>query len=274
MDRVGPLPLWQQVQQDLRSRLDGGEFAAGFPGEHALVTEYGVSRQTVREALRALRAEGLVTAARGRSPRLADPARFTQPLGALASLFAAVEAGGLEQRSIVRRLELTADGVIAPRLGLEESSPLVHLERLRLAGGEPLALDRVWLPASIAAPLLEADFSHTSLYAELGARCGARVEGGQEQVRAAIPTTAERRLLELGPGVALLVIHRSSSWSGRPLEWRQTLVRGDRYAMCAAFPATSGRPGLCGPPAGTPLAEAPAGGTGAQSRSWAVLGAG
>ena len=76
-----------------------------------------------------------MTAARGRKPQLA-PTEVEQPLGALASLFASVERRGLAQRSVVRRLDLRADGVVATRLGLEESAPLVYLERLRLAGDE------------------------------------------------------------------------------------------------------------------------------------------
>ena len=106
------------------------------PGELPLVQQYGVSRHTVREALRQLRAEGTVTAARGRQPRL-GPVEITQPIGALASLFSVVEQQGLEQRSLVRRLDVRADGVIATRLGLDGSTPLLHLERLRLAGGAP-----------------------------------------------------------------------------------------------------------------------------------------
>ena len=68
---------------------------------------------------------------------------------------------------MVRALDVRADGVIAPRLGLEESTPLVYLERLRLLDGEPLALDRVWLPASIGEPLLGVDFRRTGVYDEL-----------------------------------------------------------------------------------------------------------
>jgi len=234
---AGAGPLWARVQADLRSRVDEGEFAAAFPGEHALTAQYGVSRHTVREALRALRAEGLVTAARGQAPRLADPARFQQSLGTLASLFTSVEQGGARQVSVVRRLDVHADGTVAARLGLEESTPLLHLERLRLAGGEPLALDRVWLPAAVAEPLLAADFTHTSLYAELVTRCGVRLTGGREQVRAVVPTTQERRLLELGPRTALLAIDRTACSAGRPLEWRRTLVRGDRFALTASFGA-------------------------------------
>lgn len=231
------LPLWQQVQADLRARVNAGEFAAQFPGEHALTEQYGVSRHTVREALRGLRAEGLVIAARGRQPRLADPAPLTQLLGAASSLFSSVEQGGARQASVVRRLEVLRDGTVAARLGLEESSPLVHLERLRLAGAEPLALDRAWLPLELAEPLLDADFTHTALYDVLAARCGVRPTGSTEQVRAVVPNGHERRLLELDSRTALLAIDRIACYRGRPIEWRRTLIRGDRFALTASFPS-------------------------------------
>ena len=236
LDRTAAVPLWQQLLTDLRARLAEGAFTVDFPGELALAEQYAVSRHTVREALRRLRAEGVVTAARGRRPQLA-PVEVEQPLGALASLFAAVESRGLEQRSIVRALDVRADGVVAARLGLEESTPLVYLERLRLAGPEPLALDRVWLPAEIARPLLGADFTHTALYDELSQHCGVRLTGGREQVRAVLATRGERALLHLPAGAALLMVERTGCLHGRPLEFRHTLVRGDRYAVTADFDA-------------------------------------
>ena len=225
-------PLWASLLADLRRRLADGEFSDAFPGELALVEQYGVSRHTVREALRHLRSEGTVTAARGHKPRLAPP-EVEQQLGALSSLFTAVEGAGMEQLSVVRALDVRADGVIAARLGLEESTPLVYLERLRLAGDEPLALDRVWLPAEVAAPLLTVDFTHTALYAELLVHCGLRLTGGREQVRAIMPTRGERQLLHVPTGTALLAVERTGCLHGRPLEHRHTLVRGDRFAITA-----------------------------------------
>lgn len=228
----GGEPLWSQLLADLRRRLAAGAFRDAFPGELALVDEYAVSRHTVREALRRLRAEGVVTAARGRKPQLA-PAEVEQPLGALGSLFAAVEGRGLEQRSDVRALDTRRDGVVAVRLGLEESTPLVYLERVRMAGDEPLALDRVWLPAAVATPLLDVDFRHTALYTELLSHCGIALTGSREQVRAVVPSRGERQLLHVPAGVALLSVERTGCLHGRPLEVRHTLVRGDRFAVTA-----------------------------------------
>lgn len=240
LDRKSPLPLWAQLRADLVRRLRAGAFDAGFPGELALVGEYGVSRHTVRSALRELRAEGVVVAERGRRPRLAGQAEITQPIGALYSLFASVESAGQRQASVVRAREVCADGVVADRLGLEASTPLFRLARLRLADGEPLALDTVWLPADIAAPLLDADFSHTALYDELARRSGIRLTGGREHIRAVVPTRAEQRALELPRMAGALAIDRLGYAGERPIEWRHTLIRGDRFSLAADFSARTG----------------------------------
>ncbi|WP_240686845.1 GntR family transcriptional regulator [Amycolatopsis suaedae] len=240
LDRSSDVPLWRQLQQRLLRRIRAGEFDTTFPGELALAEEYGVSRQTVRQALRELRADGTLVAERGRQPRVAPAAEIVQPLGALYSLFAAVEAAGLPQRSVVRTLDVRADAVVSERLSLEGSTPLLYLERLRLAGNDPLALDRVWLPAELARPLLDADFGHTSLYGELHRRTGIRLDHGQEQIRAVIPTPAERAQLECADDAAALSICRLGTVAGTPIEWRHTLVRGDRFALTAEF---SGRTG-------------------------------
>ena len=193
LDRRGATPLWVQLLADLRRRLGAGEFTDAFPGELALVGEYRVSRHTVREALRRLRDEGLVVAERGRPPRLASPTEIAQPLGTPYSLFQSVEATGRVQRNVVRTLDVRADGVVAARLGLEESTPLVHLERLRFSDEEPLAIDRVWMPERLAAPLLDVDFARTALYDEYAARCGIRVTGGHEHLRAVVPADGRAR---------------------------------------------------------------------------------
>ena len=199
-----------------------------------------MSRQTVREALRRLRAEGVVTAARGKRPRVVEPVEIEQPLGALYSLFASVEATGMEQRSVVRVLDVRTNAPVAARLGRTGSTRLVYLERLRLAGGRPLAVDHAWLPEALAAPLLEVDFTRTALYDEYARRCGVVASGGTEHIRAVLPTPAQRTLLEIDEGVAAFAIDRLGCAGARPVEWRHTVVRGDRFGLSASFSACTG----------------------------------
>ncbi len=240
MDRAGALPLWAQLRADLVKRISTKEFADGFPGEQALTDSYGLSRHTVREALRQLRHEGVLIAERGRTTRVAEVPVIRQPLGALYSLFAAVEAKGHNQASIVRALEIRHDPEVAATLELDADARLVYLERLRLAGDMPLALDCAWLPADVAEPLLSADFTHTALYIELDTRCGIRLTGDREDISAVVPNAADAALLELPPRSAALSIRRLSNMRSRPLELRHTLIRGDRFTVSARFSPSDG----------------------------------
>jgi GntR family transcriptional regulator len=240
MDRASALPLWAQLRADLVERISSAEFAEGFPGEQALTASYGLSRHTVREALRQLRHEGVLVAERGRATRVAEVPVIRQPLGALYSLFAAVEAKGLDQRSIVRALEIRRDSEVAATLELDPDARLVYLERLRFAGDLPLALDCAWLPAEVAEPLLATDFAHTALYIELDIRCGIRLTGGREDISAVVPEPPDAALLELPPRSAALSIRRLSDMRSRPLELRHTLIRGDRFTVNARFSPSDG----------------------------------
>ncbi|UNO41517.1 GntR family transcriptional regulator [Streptomyces sp. MST-110588] len=234
LDRHSPLPLWAQLRDDLRRRMEAGAFTEEFPAEHRLTGEYEVSRHTVREALRRLRADGLVIAARGRASRL-DIRRIQQPLGSLYSLFRELENQGVEQRSEVMRLERTTDATAAGHLGLVPDAPLIVLERLRLADGEPLAHDTAYLPADIAEPLLDADFRHTALYEELLQRCGVKVTGGRERIHPFLPDIRQAWLLGLADREAAFSIERLGRAGERPVEWRETVVRGDRFSFVAEW---------------------------------------
>ncbi|WP_308253132.1 UTRA domain-containing protein [Pseudonocardia sp. ICBG601] len=98
----------------------------------------------------------------------------------------------------------------------------------------------MWLPEELAAPLLDVDFTHTGIYPEYRRRCGIRVDGGMENIRAVLPGRGERELLGIDEGVAALSIERLGLSAGRPVEWRHTLVRGDRFSVTAQFSARSG----------------------------------
>ncbi len=240
LDRESPLPLWAQLYDDLSSRLAAGEFERDFLSEMDVAVEYAVSRNTVREAMRRLRDNGVVVAERGRRPRLAVATQIEQPLGAIYSLFASVEAAGLEQESVVLACELCVDELVAAQLNLPASATLFYLVRLRLAGGEPLALDRVWMPGEIGTALLDVDFSHTALYDELYSRTGLRLTLGRERIRAVVPHDEDRALLEMGPLGAALAVDRLAKVHDDPIEWRHTLIRGDRYSLVAEFSARVG----------------------------------
>jgi GntR family transcriptional regulator len=176
---------------------------------------------------------------RGRGTVVTGPSNRQQ--GALWSLYDAVEQAGYVQASDVRSLHRTRNAQVAARLGLPPGSWLVHIARTRRLDDVPIALDDAWLPSEIASPILKADFSHTALYNELAQRCGIVMDGGEETVTAVVPTADERAFLQMPSRSAALLLERRSCAGGRFVEWRRTIVAGDRFSLRTEWDPTLNR---------------------------------
>jgi GntR family transcriptional regulator len=233
---TGGEPLWEQVLNDIKRRMASGQIRDRFPTDRELVETYGVSRHTVREAVRRLHALGVIERERGRGS-IVRRTGFVQPLGTLYSLFREIESRGVVQRSTVLSFAACADPSAAARLGLEPDTELVHLERIRHAGDSPLALDTAWLHPDVGLPLLGADMTHTALYDEIERRAGARMTGGNETISARIPDERLREVLDLDDDEALLRIDRVGEADGRVVEYRVTLVRSSLFALEMRWPS-------------------------------------
>lgn len=239
LNRESPMPLWAQLETELQLRLEANEFAESFPTDLELTEAYEVSRHTVREAVRHLNKTGVLKRERGRGT-VVNRSEFEQSLGTLYSLFQSVESTGVEQTSQILGLEVVVDTVAAAHLEVDEQAKLVLVERLRLAADAPLAVDRAWLPHDMAAPLLEVDWTHTALYAEL-ANAGAPFPNqGWERLTPIVPTPADRSRLGLRKTDAAFFLERLGCRDGRPIEWRTTIIRGDRYRFVSDW-STGGR---------------------------------
>lgn len=237
LDSSDPLPLWAQLAGELRRRLAAGDFDGRFPTELELSGAFGVSRATVREAIRRLRGEGLLDARRG-SGTFVVHRHLDAPILGTSGLAQAITAAGHIETSRVLRVEPAAAGeIVAKALGTTSRETVLFVERLRFADDEPLALDRsaLALDASERSAFSGADLAHGSLYGLLEERCGLRVTGGREQLRAGACTASERKLLKPGPLEGVLEVERVAYATERPVEWRRSLVRGRGYVLSATW---------------------------------------
>ncbi len=228
---IGPVPLHHQVYLDLRSALDSGEYKVGerLPPERELATLYGCSLITVRRALDELSRESRLQRRQGRgtfvlAPRLdvgvADSLSFTEEM----------QRRGLdaETRLVAARPEAASE-TVAAALELEAGSPTLYVERLRLAGGEPLLLEMVHLPAERFPGLLASDLEHGSLYALLNERYGTSVARAREILEPVLLPSREAKLLGVARrSLGLLVEGTAYTPDGVPVEFGRTYVRGDR----------------------------------------------
>jgi GntR family transcriptional regulator len=228
---VGPVPLHHQVYLDLSSALDAGEWKPGdrLPPERELAERYGCSLITVRRALSELAREARIERTRGRGTFVLRP-RLELDFGGSQSFTGEMQSHGLdaETKLVAARREAAGEAV-ANALGLEIGAPTLYLERLRLAGGEPMLLEQVHLPADRFPGLLASDLEHNSLYQLLTERYGTRVVRAREAIEPVLLRGREARLLDQPSGrPALLVEGVAFAADGIPVEFARSFVRGDR----------------------------------------------
>ena len=228
---LGPVPLHHQVYLDLVSALDSSEWRPGdrLPPERELAQRYGCSLITVRRALSELAREQRIERTRGRGTFVLHP-RLDLNFGGNRSFTDEMQTRGLDPatRLIAARPE-SAGEAVAAALDLELGSPTLYVERLRLAGGEPLLLEQVHLPAERFPGLLASDLEHNSLYDLLVERYATRIVRAREALEPVLLRTREAQLLDQAPGrPALLIEGVAYAADGRPIEFARSYVRGDR----------------------------------------------
>ncbi len=237
LDVSDPMPLWAQLAIELRRRLAAGEFDARFPTEAELVGTFGVSRATVREAIRRLRGEGLLDARRG-SGTFVVRRQLDAPILGTSGLAQAITAAGFAEASRVLRMEQGPAGERAAQaLGIGDDEVVQWVERLRYADGEPLALDRsaLAIDAEQRRAFAGGELTQGSLYGVLETRCGIRITGGSERLRAVTCGREERLLLRPRRGEGVFEVERIAYAGDRVVEWRRSLVRGGGYVLSATW---------------------------------------
>lgn len=226
----GPAFLHRRIADDLRARIAAGEFGPGdpLPSEHDLVRCYGVARGTIRQARAALRAEGIIDGSQGK-PLAVQGGALTQPFGELVSFTAWIAGlGRVPSGRVLSLEEVPADAETAAMLGLEPGAPTVRLERVRLADGAPLMIERSRFPLDVAAALAAADLAGGSVYAAL-ADHGLSVVAASHRIDAVAATKADATTLGVRVGSPLLRVRRRGfAADGRPLEWSDDRYRGDK----------------------------------------------
>jgi GntR family transcriptional regulator len=231
-DRIPPgTALWAGLANELRSRVAAGEFENRMPTEAELVSTYKVSRATVREALRSLRAEGIIEARQGMGTFVVQRG-LDEPLLGRPGLAHIIEASGFDERSQV----LTAHSVILPSevtqmFSLASDTPGIEIERLRFAGKTPVTLDHSFfvLEKNLHRAFLSAPLDRGSLYDLVSDIADTVVVGGKESVYAAVGDRRSRELLRVVKTQGLLALERITYAKDGPLEWRQSLLVGTRW---------------------------------------------
>lgn len=232
LDRASSVPVHGQIASWLRDAVATGRLSPGdrLPGERVLAAELDVSRMTLRQALAELESTGALERVPGRG----GGAFVTAPqvdvdLTELVGLTAQLERDHRRPGArVLRAYRTTAQAVdAAAALALRPRSAVVVLERLRSAGGLPLAVEHSVLPARLVPGILDRRLTG-SLYALLVRTYGLRPHHAVERLEPVAADDAVAALLGIEAGTPVMRVHRvARTADGTPVEHAVDVFRPD-----------------------------------------------
>jgi len=252
VDPTSDRPVYKQIADHLREAIARGRLQEGkqLPSEAQLMDHYSVARMTIRNAVRLLQDEGLVTAEHGRGVyvrsrppvrRLASD-RFAErhrKEGKAAFIAEAQQVGATAQVDMIEVSEERPSAEIADRLGISDNASVVVRSRRYLLDGKPVETAISYIPADLAhgTPIGDPNPGPGGIYARLEER-GHMLERFTEDVTTRMPTPQEVRLLNLPSGVPVFRLVRTAyDMDNRPVEVCDTVMAGDAYQLSYELPA-------------------------------------
>ena len=235
MDAIGDgVTRWRRVADGIRAAIGDGSMTERLPSEGDLAERFGVNRHTVRRAIAALAAEGVVRAERGRgtfvsggAPRLAyavgSRTRFSENV-----LAQARRPGG----RLLRAARVPAGAELAALLDCAAGAPLHRLDSVHEADGTPLSLGTAWFSAARFPDLAEA-FAETGSITEALRRAGILDYRRRETRVTAERVSAEDAVHLAAAPDALVLVSRGLDvdMAGRPLQALRTRFHADRMEL-------------------------------------------
>lgn len=242
LDRVGPVPIYQQIENWMREQIICGAWPGRFKlkAEIDLAAELDVSRGTIRKALAALIAEGLLTQTHGRGT-FVTPHVLEQPLADRLITFSEdlIVKGIAFETEVIEQALVPARGRVALHLNVSAGTQVFFLRRLRRVEHVPVALLNNYVVSERCPGIEAVDFVNYRLFQTLEERYGLRVTNGHRTFQA---QGAEREVAQqLGLETHDPVMHVEQVTyveDGDAIEFSDIWLSGDHFRLTAAVQRT------------------------------------
>lgn len=226
------MPAYKRIQEEILKRVESGELKPGdiVDSERELAKIHGVSLMTARHALAGLERDGKVVRRRGAGTFVAPPRIHFNKLMSYTEQMA---GRGLNISSKLISLNvIDTEPEVAARLALPAASRLIKVERLRLGGDEPFAIEICYLSADEFGKLIHERLDRVSLFSILEHDYGLQIGHADEEIDATTADAHSARLLRVPPGSAILRLRQEIfSTQGKIVIYVLGLYRSDRHTV-------------------------------------------
>lgn len=205
------LPLRTIVTDDLREMVRSGRFPPGakLPPEPILAETMGVSRGTLREAVRALEQEGILRRQHGTGTFVTEAPSLRNNLSVNSGVTQLIESMGMRAGTTEMTVrEDRAGPDISPTLHIPDDARVIIVDRLRTADGRPIVHSIDIFPRAVYEGPLEHVYQVRSMYEFLHERCGQTIDYGIARIKPATADSQLARRLHVKPGTLLLLLEQ------------------------------------------------------------------
>jgi len=234
LNKHHPIPVYYQLQQEIRRQIDRGELKAGdlVPSERELAQIYRISRMTVRQSLSNLVTEGLLVREKGRGTFVAKP-RIQLAISRLVGFTQDMQSRGMRSGSTTLAFEVCpASSEISEALGLQLEEPVIRLKRLRKANDAPIEVQTSYLPDRWFHDILNENLENSSLYNLLSNKFNVSPKRAEEKWEAIACPPEEANLLTIKKDAPVFRASRTTyNHQGEPFEYVLSYIRGDLYSL-------------------------------------------
>jgi GntR family transcriptional regulator len=225
------LPLYAQVENVIIDRISDGSLPPGtrLPSEDDLVQEHAVSRTTIRAAIQSLVQRGLVEIRRGKGTFVTQP-KITQELTELTGFVEDMQALGRHAKAkVLDQRVVAANQVVARQLALSQGTPVVRIQRVRLADAIPLSFDETYLPKQLGEKVMADNLETEPIFSLLEQKYRTPLVEAEYRLEAvcADPTVATALCIDVGSPI-FLIERTSYSIGHRPVDYEKLHYRGDQ----------------------------------------------
>jgi GntR family transcriptional regulator len=226
-------PLHIQVRETIRRQVRAGELidkTGRLMTEAELGKHFGVSRITIRNAIKPLVDEGMFERERGRGTFL----RTNQPenwVGRLMGFSETIKDAGYQPgaRVLLQGMTNKHDGEVRKQL---RERAVWQLKRVRLADDTPIAIEHAFYPPDIGLELEKRDLTSIVMYRVFESELGFDIKEATQTIGASLADATSAKLLGIKPGGPLLSIERLTvNTDGRPLELLRSVYLPDYFRL-------------------------------------------
>lgn len=237
-------PMYVQLREILRSRIEDGEFIPGspIPSESDLASTYGLHRLTVRSAISALVHEGLLKPVQGKGVFVVGK-KLDRDLERLAGFRQTIRERGVEpETKVLYRTTRPAGLKYAQILEIQPEDRMFAIRRLCFAAGEPVSIEDIFIPTALLADLDKIDLDIFSLY-EIYDFNGINLTSGWQTLSVTMLDASDARKLKIKPEEAVLLFECTSrDEQGRVIEFSRSYTRGDKASFTVSYHYTETPP--------------------------------